>query len=234
MKQTIDSYRSGITPPWCSVIAPSGPVLETHRYYIFDMPQFSDIVASHGDKVKISLLFCASDLTAYYYEDWDEWIREYFTFSVGLKNMYDELDRFYLNVGVFSDAACKGFEEYVSEEPGYYSYNDYVGYFKDLNWSLIEYEKVIPEPFVNLNSWRVQLILEQDLYGFSESNSVMWFNHLCIHHNDVLIWQKNFGSVPEVDPPPVENGSSVIRANKSPWTRWNRAAPICPGGVFNG
>lgn len=234
MSLTNASYRAGIVPHWCRLIGPVGPVLETRRAYYEVMDWISDAFGVYGDTVKISVLFCSVDLRAEYYEPYELWVRDTFDFSVNLSRIGDEQDRVILNIGVYGDPACSGWQEWISEWPGWYNYYYLTGYFKDMHWHLIEYEKVIPPPYDELNQWRVEIRVDQEaLLGYT-SDSVMWFNQFKVYHNGNVIWERNLGPEPDEDPPPKEIGSSIIRANNTPWERWGRPEPECFGGENNG
>ncbi len=229
MSLTQQSYRMGVIPPWCQVFVPSGGMLESRRTYYEVIDWIPEIVGNPGNKVKISFLVCAVDIFAYYVEEWDTWYRDAVDFSINLSRIGDEQDRVYLNARVAGHTECLGFHEDEIFYPDICNYYLLIGLFKDLKWKYVEFEKVIPEPWTNLNQWRVQIMLNQVQEYQGPSNSVFWFDDFKVYHNDTIIWEKKFDPPPGEDPPPIQEGYQIIKANNSPWERWEKPAPECTG-----
>lgn len=176
MSLTLASYHADVVPGWCRILQPVGPILEARRHYEELLDNIQGVLGVSGNTVKISFLFCAVDMYAQFYDPWGIWVHDSFDFSVGLSNIFDEQDFFSLFIGIYGDPGCAGWGEHIDEMPGWYHYFYRPGYFKNMQWALVEYEKVIPGFRNDLNQWRVHLLIDQALFPPHVSNSVFWFN----------------------------------------------------------
>ncbi len=219
----------GVVPPWCKVVSPSGGMLETRRTYYEIIDWIPFIVGNPGDKIKISFLVCASDLFSVYDEIGQTWYRDSVDFGIYGSYLGGELDRFYIFSRIEGDPNCAGWYEDAIEYPDFCNYYFLYGNFKDLKWYQVEFEKVIPSPWVGLDQWRVQIMVDQVQYYQGPSNSVFWFDEFKVFLNDVVIWERNFDPPPDVDPPPISEGDQIVKASKTPWVRYDKPVPECTG-----
>lgn len=234
MSQTLLSYWAGTVPPWCRVYSPSGGVFEINGFYYHLDTAASPREANSGDTVKISFLFCASDLHCWYDSEWDWYARDSVDFMVGLGKRFSEVDSVSLHAAVYGDFSCNGWYEYSQVYPGEFAGYSYVGFFKDMHWHLVELEQVIPTPFSGLDRWNISLNVNQQHSFGPASNSVIWLDQFSVFHNNELIWELNFDPEPPLDPPIWPGHHQIIKANVLPWLRWSRKAPACIGADYLG
>lgn len=229
MSMTSLSFRIGVIPGWCLPPITTGPVLEARRTFYDFLDYIPDLVCNAGDRIKISLFFSAVNMYAAWHDPWGIWILDSMDFSIGLSRIGDFQDRVNLHLGVYGDLTCAGWTEQVSEVPGVYNFYTKLGYYKDMLWRLVEFEKVIPAPHTNLDQWRVHVTINQE-HGIDHiSDSIMWFNRFSLFQNGGLVWTLDLGPEPDIDPAPLDSGTNIIRSNNEPWGRWGRPAPTCTG-----
>ena len=225
MKMTVPIFLSGSVPAWCRPYPSEDGVYEFHDgdRSDYDYPQLPAVV-QNGDLIKIGVWVCHVDL--YYGQDGGD--SDIFQCWLGLSQLYDEVPSFVVGLDVYGSAACTGFRYYenTSEEwfKGYYKIAEHSG----LGWSYLTYEvaspagaKVFDTAFFQWNA--------SCLNPPSDPQGCLWIGPRHVYHNGQLIFTDWTAATPDVDPPPGPTGwgARVINANRSPWIRYDKAAPGC-------
>lgn len=225
MKVTVPIFLSGSVPPWCRPYPSEGGIYEVYNgdYFYSDYPQLTAVI-QNGDTLKIGVWLCHVDLN--YGQAGGG--SDYFQCWLGLSQLYDEVPSFVIGLDAYGHSGCSGFHytENTSETwfKGYYK----IGKHSGLGWSYLTYEVASPVGAKVFDTaywqWEASCI-----HPAANPQGALWIGPRHIYHNGQVIFTDWQPPAPVDDPAPGPTGweSRVIKPNRSPWTRYDKSAPVC-------
>ncbi len=227
MHVTVPIFLAGDVPDWCRPYPPAVGIYEFYRgiYSMNTMPVLPANI-QNGDFIKLGVWVCHVDL----WRDPEPGDSDTLKLSVSFKQMHDEMPSFEVGIDVLGDSACTGYTYYENTGhewfKGFYKVANHSG----MKWSYLTYEVASPEGAKVFDTcyffWNAVVNKPWPV-----ANGALWLGPRHIYHNGQLIYTDWTHPTPETDPAPGAIGWSprVINPNRTPWTRYDKAAPVCFG-----